>query len=71
MPCSGITGEDAYAAKGVEILNAWSGLKYWTQGQDFRRFHQHVRMNNAAEILKYYHGGYVATQMKISGNIRI
>lgn len=54
-----ITGEDKYAAKGVEILNAWSGLKI-LDGRDriLGASISTYRMNNAAEILKYYHGGY-------------
>ncbi|MDE7323669.1 MAG: chitobiase/beta-hexosaminidase C-terminal domain-containing protein [Lachnospiraceae bacterium] len=54
-----ITGEDKYAAKGVEILNAWCGLKI-LDGRDriLGAAISTYRMNNAAEILKYYHGGY-------------
>ena len=54
-----VTGEDKYAAKGVEILNAWAGLKI-LDGRDriLGASISTYRMNNAAEILKYYHGGY-------------
>lgn len=55
-----ITGEEQYAKTGVTILNAWAGALKIVDGRDriLGASISTYRMNNAAEIFKYYHGGY-------------
>lgn len=55
-----ITGEDKYADCAVNILNAWSTTLKIVDGRDriLGAGINSYRYINAAEILKYYHGGY-------------
>uniref|UniRef100_UPI00286FA1BE CBM96 family carbohydrate-binding protein n=1 Tax=Anaerosporobacter sp. TaxID=1872529 RepID=UPI00286FA1BE len=54
-----ITGDSAYADTVVNILNAWSDLKI-VDGRDriLGAAINGFKLNNAAEIVRYYHGGY-------------
>ncbi len=54
-----LTGEEKYAKKAVEVLNAWSELTL-INGRDriLGAAINSCRYINAAEILRYYNGGY-------------
>lgn len=55
-----ITEEDQYAETTKNILNAWAENLKIVDGRDriLGASISTYRMNNAAEILRYYHGGY-------------
>lgn len=55
-----ITGEDKYADASVNILNTWAGTLKIVDGRDriLGAAINSCRFINAAEILKYYNGGY-------------
>ena len=55
-----ITGEDRYAQCVVNVLNAWSNTLKMVDGRDriLGAGINSYRYINAAEIIKYYHGGY-------------
>lgn len=55
-----ITGEDKYAQTAVNVLNQWSSALKIVDGRDriLGAAISTFRMNNAAEIIKYYNGGY-------------
>ncbi|HMR50804.1 MAG TPA: alginate lyase family protein, partial [Arachnia sp.] len=54
------TGDDRYAAKGVEILNAWSSTLTQIDGRDqiLGAALATLKLINAAEILRYHDGGF-------------
>lgn len=55
-----ITGEDCYADTAVNILNSWANTLKIVDGRDriLGAAISTYRLNNAAEIIKYYNGGY-------------
>lgn len=57
-----ITGEDKYADAAVNILNAWANDLKVFDGRDaiLGASLTTLKFNNAAEIMRYYNGGYKA-----------
>lgn len=55
-----ITGEDKYADTSVEILNGWANNLKIIDGRDriLGAAISSFKLNNAAEIVRYYKGGY-------------
>ncbi|TQJ34683.1 CBM96 family carbohydrate-binding protein [Arthrobacter sp. SLBN-122] len=55
-----ITGDDRYAAKTAQILDGWSSTLKQIDGRDqiLGAGLATLKYINAAEILRYYHGGY-------------
>lgn len=55
-----ITGEDNFADKAVEILNGWANKLKVIDGRDriLGAAISSFKLNNAAEIVRYYKGGY-------------
>lgn len=55
-----ITGEQSYADAVVRILNAWAEQLKIVDGRDriLGAAINSYKFNNAAEIIRYYHGGY-------------